>query len=317
MNPFIHRELIPSYTASTTDATVMAGNSKKDIFSFFSKADRFETKTPSFLERKCLQQLQKQLVDLYQKCEEKRLELAKHIEEWYPKSHDLDFSKMSMLTFDHQRDVYNRTLRTYELLGLKVTSSTDNDVHIQFQVTQNGKFYHDYFIEIFQTNNGLETKKYNLLPFIPVEKILSKHKELSKQSTNAIIKEISDYVYAFNVRDIAVQTSFSMCKDHLLNSIQYSVARDMITFVLSKENLSIDCSLSYMNLLAVRPDEISVQCSDLSNIYSKEWLTEFQEFSGMSLAKLSLPEAICSILSSVDVSNSNIFRSETNETSSD
>ncbi|XP_014781682.1 uncharacterized protein LOC106877322 [Octopus bimaculoides] len=294
----------------------MAANSKKDIFSFFSEADKIEAESPLVLEQKCLQKLQKQLVDLYQKCEEKRLELARHIEEWYPKSHDLDSSKMSMLTFDHQRDVCNSTLCTYELLGLKVTNSTDSDVHIQFQMTQNGKFYHNYFIEISQSPNGLETKKYNLLPFIPVEKILSKHKKLSKQSTHAIITEISDYFHAFNVRDIAIQTALTLCKDNLLDSIQYSVARDMISFVLFKENLSVECSLSYMNLLAVRPDEISVQCFDISKIYSKQWLTEFQEFSGMSLAKLSLPEAICSILSSVDVSNTNMLQGESNETSS-
>ncbi|GAB1609099.1 uncharacterized protein LOC115224124 [Argonauta hians] len=286
----------------------MAAELKDDMFSMFTAQEERKARSNSVeSEIRRLHSLQLQLKQLYEKCQDKRLELGKCVENWRLRPEKVNFTDASLLSFSQQQNVFDTALHIYDLLGAKVSHISDTEVHLTFTSTREGRYHCSYCLELGRSTTGsLHVKKNNLLPFIPVEKILKDHPGSTDQTLHAVATEISKYIEAYNIRDTSMQKALALYEDVFLNSIQSTVARDLMSFVLCRDSISIDCGLSYHDILSVQPSEISVKCTAQSS--AKEWLEELQEFCGMKLAKLQLPEALCSILSAIETSVINITR---------
>ena len=97
-------------------------------------------------------------------------------------------------------------------LGINVCYSSKNNVLIKFTSTCNGLYRCTYCLEICVNENKMEPESYDLPPFIPVNKILSK-KSFNVGDICSVTKTIAEYLYAYTVRDkdihdVQVETFF-------------------------------------------------------------------------------------------------------------
>lgn len=276
---------------------------KENFISFLTQLEDDNSPLASSLhmERTTLVQLQQQVVQLCQQRDSikqqlemstKQLELVKNKSGIIEEAPKLDFCQ--------QKKLLEELLDIYGLMGIQVCYSKKNNVLLKFTSTSDGLYRCTYSLELHVSDKKIDVDSYDLPPFIPMDKILSK-KSFNVNDICSITKEISNYLHAYTVRDKDIHDIQELYGPTVLSCLQCSLARELVSFKLVKHDCALDCKLSYLDLLAVKPDEISVQCTDLALRYSNKWLHHFQESSGMSLAKMKLPLAINSILQAIDV----------------